>query len=60
MSQEFSAWLKRQIEERGLSVRAASLYAGLSPTTVHLLFAHPERTPISGAKIPLTALQQRG
>ena len=33
-----AAWLQRQIDERGLSVRAAAMYAGLSdPTLLRIL-----------------------
>lgn len=45
MSEQFANWLKRRIEERGLSLRAASTYSGLSPTTIHRLVTEPERTP---------------
>ena len=45
VSIEFSAWLKQRVEESGLSERAAAMYAGLGSTTIHLLLAHPDRTP---------------
>jgi len=43
MSDKFSRWLARAVEEKGLSQRAISQYAGLSPSTVNLLIKHPDR-----------------
>jgi len=42
---ELAAWLERQIEERGLSIRAAALYAGLSaPTLLRIMEGKPPDT----------------
>ena len=45
MSQEFTAWLRQRIEEKGQTERAVSMYAGLSEGTIWNILNHPESNP---------------